>query len=86
MVKIEAFANSIMVGGTQFPKDTLTYKVVRQKKLDLVKIAKLSGTTLALGQYFEYIDASDNQYTNFPKRPWPPEAQSALPSGVTLTA
>jgi hypothetical protein len=26
------------------------------------------------------------QYTNFPKRPWPPEAQSTLPPGAALTA
>jgi hypothetical protein len=32
------------------------------------------------------IRANFHQYTNFPRRPWPPEAQSAFPPGAALTA
>ena len=64
MVKIEAFNNSILVGGQEFPKDTLTFKIVRKNGVDLVRIFKLNGTTLSLGQYFEYIDSLDAQYTS----------------------
>jgi hypothetical protein len=32
------------------------------------------------------IDVNFHQYTNFPRRPWLPEAQRALPLGAALTA
>jgi hypothetical protein len=32
------------------------------------------------------IHANFHQYTNFPRRPWPPEAQRTLPPGAALTA
>jgi hypothetical protein len=32
------------------------------------------------------IDVNFHQYTNFPRRAWLPEAQSALPPGATFTA
>jgi hypothetical protein len=32
------------------------------------------------------IRVNFHQYTNFPRRPWPPEAQRAFPIGAALTA
>jgi hypothetical protein len=32
------------------------------------------------------IRVNFHQYTNFPRRPWPPEAQRAFPTGAALTA
>jgi hypothetical protein len=55
-------------------------------KAESPKKLQLFSKTASKNNALLTIRINFHQYTNFPRRPWPPEAQSAFPPGAALTA